>query len=675
MKKYPLILLLFFLAPWIFPREPFQDALFISCFNQDDRFASLYELNLSSGAVQLISGNTFRTPEQLEISPNGIVYFSDPSFPALFSYDRKTSETMMFSSKYTDGVIPTLPPQEILWLDGNILVRSYDYLLNKSCFYWIDPETGKRTSISYFDEWTGFSMSSMGAFCPLSDGDFLVISPDPVGYENLYNIVRMDPVAKTKTLVASVNTQGENPPLTQPVMMCEEFPGQVLILNFNSSIKRLNTSSGAITPFVSNMLCDAICVSTSGAIYGALGALEDPDVQFFSIDSETGEKTVISSSEIGTGPLCEFPVEIRCHDCSLYALNRLGKNIYQIDTQTGDRRMITKYKGQGPLLNYSQGICLSPEKSPIIANSCNFPCEGFTYEILSIDPITGNRNTLSNLTEETGGDIRLIKSVSLMTSDTLAALIISSEETGFKGGILKIDAHTGKSGILSDETHGSGPLLEYPDKMDVMPDGTLAISDIYLTSPLRGILGIVLVNPVTGDRRILCDSKDGKIPPIYRPYDLAVGKDGYIYLIDIGDSGNQNDTECILRIHPVTGDRSVFLDPKIYPFLYKNHIQGSITTLPSGDFAFINLDKLHIIKGSTGEITKTLSYSYPDLTDIFLTDYTDICYCPALQTSIRGGQLNTLMGEFQIPHPHLDTNLDSRVDISDFIFSQINNHN
>ena len=92
--------------------------------------------------------------------------------------------------------------------------------------------------------------------------------------------------------------------------------------------------------------------------------------------------------------------------------------------------------------------------------------------ILSIDPSTGNRTLLSGLGLGTGPDLPPTDAGALgvATDGTMYTNYFGSGSFTFQGPVLRIDPATGNRTIVSDATHGTGPLFAPTPALMVVPN-------------------------------------------------------------------------------------------------------------------------------------------------------------------------------------------------------------
>jgi streptogramin lyase len=98
---------------------------------------------------------------------------------------------------------------------------------------------------------------------------------------------------------------------------------------------------------------------------------------------------------------------------------------------------------------------------------------------------------------------------------------------------------------LAQSGVGSGPRLGGPSGMALEASGSFVVTDEGLDAVLR-------VDPVTGDRTIVSDASTGRGPALRSPQGIAVEASGRLVVVNYGRT-----IAAVLRVDPATGDRTV----------------------------------------------------------------------------------------------------------------------
>ena len=332
-----------------------------------------------------------------------------------------------------------------------------------------------------------------------------------------------------------------------------------------------------------------------------------------SVDPATGNRTIVSGASRGSGEQLGA-VGFSIVGTDLYVANESLYDIVKVDTLTGNRTVVSSASvGTGPGLT-GQSIPFDVEldhSGNLLAIVVYANNSSSSTAILSIDPSTGNRTLLSGLGVGTGPDLpegfagvlAVAADGTLYTNHDVAASFT------FQGPVLRIDPATGNRTIVSDATHGTGPLFAPTPALMVVPNvpepstivlavlgvamlmvrrcrrsaslavvliaalaaapsiqaAGLAPGDIVVGAAFTDSdFGLMLVDPVTGNRTILSDNTHGTGPVLSEVSGITFASDGSLL---VGDAVAQQ----LVRIDPITGNRTVISS-------------GSIGTGPTNGF-------------------------------------------------------------------------------------------
>ena len=323
-----------------------------------------------------------------------------------------------------------------------------------------------------------------------------------------------------------------------------------------------------------------------------------------SVNPTTGNRTLVSGAGMGTGENLNS-AGFAIIGSNVYAANEAENDIAKIDTLTGNRTVVSSSTvGTGPGLNGTNipGDVELDHSGNLLALTVQ------SSSLLRIDPTTGNRTLISGLGVGTGPDFGLIGSqIGLAADGTMFANQFQGIFTD-QTPVLSIDPVTGNRTILSDATHGTGPLFAPSTALLVVPNvpepstivlaaiGVLALlahrwrrgikglgpamalvaatcsahaaglpaGDIVISASISGSspgdAGLLLVDPTTGDRTILSDNTHGTGPAFYRPQGVSLAPDGSLLVADQGPPNTSGRLQAIFRVDPATGDRTVVSD-------------------------------------------------------------------------------------------------------------------
>lgn len=121
--------------------------------------------------------------------------------------------------------------------------------------------------------------------------------------------------------------------------------------------------------------------------------------------------------------------------------------------------------------------------------------------------------------------------------------------TGCGGGGSEAEDGSGEPTVNS---RGNGPAFFLPTDMAVEADGQIVVVDGALLEG-EGLEAVLRVDPVTGNRSIVSDADTGSGPPFLIPMGIAIEANGQLVVTDVG-------WDAVFRVDPVTGDRTLAAD-------------------------------------------------------------------------------------------------------------------
>jgi len=168
-------------------------------------------------------------------------------------------------------------------------------------------------------------------------------------------------------------------------------------------------------------------------------------------------------------------------------------------------------------------------------------------QVLSIDPVTGVQTSVASpnppcFPVAVAEDARSI----LLVEDTIPAIY----RMDAKGNAVVFSG----SDFSTSGTVGAGPLLASPVDIAVARDGAIWVADpIVATAVFR-------IDPSSGDRSLISDATHGSGPLFKTLWAVTTDDAGRVYLL-----GADNSVTGIWQIEPVTGDRAL-ISASLLPF-------------------------------------------------------------------------------------------------------------
>jgi len=290
---------------------------------------------------------------------------------------------------------------------------------------------------------------------------------------------------------------------------------------------------------------DILVVDGAGSVLG--------DGALIRVDPATGNRTLISGSGVGSGPLLSDPVGIAIESAGSVLVSHryedpvLGttseRAIYRINATTGDRTVLSgPNHGTGPDFGDWEGpfgMVITPDGSLLVATITHDPFpENSGGAIFHVDRVTGDRSIVSGL--GVGAGITLASPVGIAI-DGVGAIIVSDPS---RDAVIRIDPGTGNRHVVSGGplNVGTGPVTSFPYGVALT-----ANSMILLTDPIEGIL--FSIDQGSGDRTVLSSATVG-LGPQFSPGGVALADDDRPLVIN-------GFPESLLSVDPITGNRTV----------------------------------------------------------------------------------------------------------------------
>jgi hypothetical protein len=202
--------------------------------------------------------------------------------------------------------------------------------------------------------------------------------------------------------------------------------------------------------------------------------------------------------------------------------------VLRVDSQTGAQTVVSSATvGSGLPLAPAGDIAVAPDGSLLVTVLPGFLPEQ-TTRLVRIDPLTGDRTTVSDATTGTGPAVHALLSVAVGEDGRVYAGDDEGLVTNGVSRILLVDPSTGDRTAVSDPETGTGPALTYPGSLVVQLDGELVVAD---GEPLRRS-ALIGIDPTTGDRNVVTNRRHGQGPALTEPRGVAREVDGTLVAAD-----------------------------------------------------------------------------------------------------------------------------------------------
>jgi sugar lactone lactonase YvrE len=261
-------------------------------------------------SVEVGTGAKFVFPLEIQFPSDGSVLVSDINLEAIVRVDPATGNRS-FATGRGVGSGPKVRGVRTFELDrdGTLLVADSvpDTLLR------VNPTTGDRQVISGSGIGSGPETQNVVGLALLPDNQLLAAD------SQLDAIVRIDLATGNRTIVSS-NEVGSGPRYVDPFDVIVASDGSALVINSVPIIKRGNRRPGVLRVDLASGDRTLFSGANAGAGFemrtatsiaieadGSLLVIDAGLDRLFRIDPVTGDRVVISSSEVGEGPMFYTP--------------------------------------------------------------------------------------------------------------------------------------------------------------------------------------------------------------------------------------------------------------------------------------------------------------------------------------------------------------------------------
>ncbi|HWB01031.1 MAG TPA: PEP-CTERM sorting domain-containing protein [Pirellulales bacterium] len=301
----------------------------------------------------------------------------------------------------------------------------------------------------------------------LQPGDLLIganIGASPTSFD--YGILEIDPTTGNRTIISDLTT-GTGPNFSFfPTAITFAPDGSLLV----ASDQNDPVNGGEllrIDPTTGNRTLVSLAFKNSGPISGYVGALYVDNTilmsggPIVSVDPSTGDRTLVSGTGQGVGPAINSE-GFAPSGANLFVANATLGSIISVDTTTGNRATISSATvGTGPSLNSPVDVVIDAAGKLIVNNNMG--------PLLSIDPVTGNRSIVSSDSVGTGPSLAVGVACQLAIASDGTIYTAQSASFAVQFPILAIDPLTGNRTIVSQGSHGTGPLFTPGFALAIVP--------------------------------------------------------------------------------------------------------------------------------------------------------------------------------------------------------------
>jgi sugar lactone lactonase YvrE len=280
------------------------------------------------------------------------------------------------------------------------------------------------------------------------------------------------------------------------------------------------------------------CLAWDGA--GERVLCTDRAYGLVSVDPGTGDRTILSSNTVGSGPQWSNPMAVVANTAGTLAFvgTQSGGAIYSVDLATGARTVVSGGAvGSGPEIGDPAGLVLDA------AGTRLFVADGGQNSVFSVDLTTGDRTLFSNYLTGTGPNWSRPQGLALDEANSRLFVAAQGSDALFSA-----DLATGNRTLVSKEGTGTGTLFQSLTGVVFDPGtGTAYLPDYELDV----VFAVAVAN---GNRSIHSEGFRGAGTHFITPTALALKPAGDVLFV--GDTSNWS----VRTVAADTGDRALLAD-------------------------------------------------------------------------------------------------------------------
>lgn len=278
----------------------------------------------------------------------------------------------------------------------------------------------------------------------------------------------------------------------------------------------------------------SLAVDAAGGRAFLCGSAGTPD-EILAVDLATGNRSVLSSNAVGSGPALGHATKLAFQSGLLLASDRVQGALLWVDPATGDRTVLSNsLVGSGPVLGADtiNAIALDTASSRAFAATSS--------ALVGVDLATGNRTLLSGPALGSGPALTTLA----MACDPAGnRALVSRNSTDLQ--VLSVNLATGDRVLLAPtSTPGDGPAPGGAAFLTLDAGGQRLLCSDFRRSALRALsLSTLALTDLWRPAR-------GSAPVPSEPMDVLLEDDGHLLVLD------QSPSEGIVRVDLTSGVRS-----------------------------------------------------------------------------------------------------------------------
>lgn len=343
-------------------------------------------------------------------------------------------------------------------------------------------------------------------------------------------------------------------PVGNQVLVIDDSQDALYSINLSTGDRKIISENDSVGSGVAFSNPNRVTVDSENRV-----AYVYSNASLIAVDLNSGDRSVTTSNSVGSGPTISDPYTMAFDPIRrAVVLSLPWTDIYRVFVDSGDSENFSPTGQSGIIGGYWSDVLYDHHFDRYLGKDIG-GWYSSSDSIFTVDSSTGERLKLFEQHVGSGPEVGELRDV-----------VIAGEDSGYlldygAGSLQKIDLLTGTRSEISGATKGSGPAIEYPQKMTV--DSVAGVAYVLqrwdsLNSPTQ----VLKIDMVSGDRVIIASESVGSGPAITASRGIALNPEsGLLYFAD-ADAGavialNVSDMSREIVSSPDIGTGEGFIEP------------------------------------------------------------------------------------------------------------------
>ena len=310
-------------------------------------------------------------------------------------------------------------------------------------------------------------------------------------------------------------------PIGNQVLAVDDSQDALYSINLTTGDREIISQNDAIGSGVSFSNPNRVTVDSENRV-----AYVYSNASLIAVELESGDRSVTTSNSVGSGPTISDPYTMAFDPIRrAVVLSLPWTDIYRVFVDNGDSENFSPTGQSGIIGGYWSEVLYDHHFDRYLAKDIG-GWYSSSDSIFTVDSSTGERSKVFEQHLGSGPEVGEFRDV-----------VITGGDVGYLldygvGSLQKIDLLTGARSEISGASKGSGPAIEYPQKMAI--DSVAGVAYVLqqwdsLNSPTQ----VLKIDMVSGDRAIIASESVGSGPAITASRGVALNPEsGQLYFAD-----------------------------------------------------------------------------------------------------------------------------------------------